>query len=175
MAKLYHGTGLGNAIKIAEAGAILSPWKKQIRTFESVKREKPEEFERLMEEYPGMTLEEVAWEYAKTGHVDEELDHRVKRASFSRTLRGSFLYADQWSKHAGGLILMLDADLRKLEDVDSKTAIFIPEVSLEGTLKRIYLIGLVHDRFDLIKSTFDKFDPEYFLKFGSRSRSYSIS
>ena len=163
---VHHGTMWNSGISIAEIGVILSPWEHEIYRLQKLQREDPKGFAHLIQFYPGMSLEDIALDFAKTGYQDYEIEHRVKSVSIG-DLGACIQYARQFEDHGGGLVLGIDLNEEYLATLppqrSSKSNVWYVSRKLGiDTLKEIRLTpNAITKHEQEIKEAFAKYNPKY--------------
>jgi len=170
MTELYHGARFGKAIEIAEVGAVLSPFLREVEILEDMKEWDPKSYEKIMQfpENINRSIKEVALETAKLSYHEHEFEYRVMNASFSRDLVGAkFPYATGFYGNDPGIVFEFETQ----NNIPNSGVIFLPRMDLEGNLKRVHVFNCSRDQIAYIEDATERFHPE--VSIGQTERVYS--
>jgi len=146
MTMFYHGTRrTGKALKIAQSGAILSPWYQDLERLRRLKKEELDAYKKVLEHYKTSDEHEAALKLASTGYSPNELEHRVKCVSLTselyRTRRGDM----------DGIALGIELD------EPAQQLLFVPRQVPLDTLKEIHLESNAREQ--EIRAAFARYNP----------------
>ncbi len=163
MVELYHGARFRKAIDIAEVGAVLSPFLREVELLEDMKEWDPREYERIMSfpENANRSTEEIALEKARIGYQEREFEYRVMNASFARDLEGSRCpYATGIDGNLPGIVFGFETSI----NIPISKTVFLPKMDLEGNLRKVYVFNCSADQIDYIGDATGRFHPEVLIE-----------
>jgi hypothetical protein len=152
--KVYHGTSFETALKIAEDGAILSPWEQKILWLST----RPDRVEALSRRDASESIEELALRLASGEFMESELEHRAKSVSFAEDLISAWACAVYFEKYNGGVVLGFQID-DSYED--EHNFIYIPRKQGLESLDEIIMLPVATRNHGAIKAAFSRYNVKY--------------
>ena len=131
--RVYHGSIFDFAEVIAEDGALLSPWEREIKALKRHPLSKT-----FLSRRTG-SFEEIALELASVGYSEREIAHRVQCISLTEKINHAAEYAfGSFNKEKQGFVLELDFFGDGTFTENSSTLFVSRRFSLDS-LRAIYL------------------------------------
>ena len=156
---LYHGTSVQNGIKIAKAGAILSPFEQTLRDWQNLLRQNPNN-----PFFKERSVEELALDSIRRRFGEHEIECRGKSVSLVTNLGMAGHYALRFDSTKGGIVLGFSRDFHQLRELGAsgnKQNIYIPSQFPLDALVEIYLSPKAILSQRAIKEAFAKYNPRY--------------
>ncbi len=159
--RLYHGTYVGNAFQIAEAGEIRSPWDQEIAFLKYLRKLGKTSF---IAEHPDKSLEEIALLRAASRFGNHELEHRVKAVSFTKILNDALIpYCLGFEEAGGGVVLGIEAEDQLMKKIDNGVpVVYVPRSLSLNLLKEVHLSPQANKTAgDKIRAAFSPYSPAF--------------
>ncbi len=153
MVMIYYGAYVGEAIKIANRGAILSPLEEEIEFLKT--HHKPDAKNKLaMEINSGKSFEELAIEGLKGQYNEREFEQRVRNVFVRPDLASALLDI----RGINGLVLAVETDLKINLNIPQ---ILIPKSVNIKALKEVHMRNVDQPDIERVKEAFSKYDPNF--------------
>jgi len=156
---LYHGTSVQNGIKIAKAGAILSPFEQIVRDWRNLSSQNPSN-----PFFQNRSVEELALDSIRGRFGEHDIEHRGKSVSLVTDLSMAMRYASKFEYLYGGIVLAFSLDFHQLRELNAsgnQQNVFIPSQVPLDALVEIHLSPKAILSEKAIREAFAKYDPRY--------------